>query len=38
MRQRQVAMTDRLRSELLRLSGHKEDDLVFGIKTSSQSH
>src|SRR4030095_4918227 len=37
MRQRQVAMTDRLRSELLRLSGHQEENLVFGIKTSAKS-
>ena len=36
MRQRQVAMTDRLRSELSRLSGLQEN-LVFGIKTSSKS-
>jgi integrase len=37
MRERQVAMTDRLRSELLRLNVHQEDNLVFGIKTSAKS-
>lgn len=30
-------MTDRLRSELLRLSGHQEENLVFGIQTSAKS-
>lgn len=37
MRQREVAMTDRVRSELLRLSGHQEENLVFEIKTSAKS-
>jgi integrase len=37
MRQRQVALTDRLKSELLQLSQGPNDELVFGIKTSAKS-